>query len=85
MNTAHNNDILRHFDASEPSSDLGRNLNASSVLQVHLWRFVYDEHIDEIRVLRSGSRFERGAPQFELVVPGIISFRMRAVRTYALS
>lgn len=45
MSVTHNDDIHRHFNVSEISSDLGRKPDASSVLQVQLWRFVYAEHI----------------------------------------
>lgn len=85
MNTAQNNDIHRQFDLSEISNDLGRNPDASSVLQVHLGRFVYAEHIEQDPGFALRLQVWRGAPQSEFVVPGIISFRMRAARTYALS
>ena len=46
LNTAHSNDIHRQFDASELSSDLARDPDASLVSQVQLWRFVYAEYIE---------------------------------------
>lgn len=41
----HQGDNPRYFSVSEPSSDLGRNPDATSVLQAQAWRYVYARHL----------------------------------------